>query len=150
MIGPLDFVIVVSNSFLSDNGGMNIDLELTKPSVVSLTSNETNHNYRVETHKLMCKKLVPNTSAMLSLPKALPKNDDLIEYLFRRPIVKSIEFPSGQSSVGIDSPFKWVVLSKITMFPVDQQVRKEEYDRNPHYFQQNAISNVIVNVNWNC
>ena len=43
-----------------------------------------------------------------------------------------------------------MVPHKLVIFLVDQQAHNGAYDRNPNYFQHNAITNVIVDVNGNC
>ena len=150
MMGPLNFDIAGSNSYLLDNVSVNIRLELAKPSLVLLTDDNEQYIYVVDSCKLWCKKVIPYPTALIALNKSLAKNNDLIEYMFDRPIVKTVVFPTGQNSISIDSPFNGVVPHKLVIFLVDQQAHNGAYDRNPNYFQHNAITNVIVDVNGNC
>ena len=150
MMGPLNFDIGGSNSYLLDNVSINIRLELAKPSLVLLAVGDEEFVYTVDSCKLWCKKVIPYPSALIALNKAMIRNNDFIEYMFDRPIVKTIVFPTGQNSVSIDSPFNGVVPHKLMMFLVDQESHNGAYSRNPNYFQHSSITNVIVDVNGNC
>ena len=150
MMGPLNFDVSGSNSYLLDNVSINIRLELAKPSVVLLTDDDEEYIYIVDSCKLWCEKVVPYPNALVALNKALTTNNDFIEYMFVRPIVKTVMFPAGQNSISIDSPFNGVVPHKLVMFLVDQEADNGAYERNPNYFHHNAITDVIVDVNGNC
>ena len=55
MMGPLNFDIAGSNSYLMDNVIVNIRLELAKPSLVLLTDDDEEYIYVVDSCKLRCK-----------------------------------------------------------------------------------------------
>ena len=142
MMGPLNFDIVGINSYLLDNVSINIRLELAKPSLVLLAADDQEYFYTVDSCKLWCKKVIQYPTALLALNKAMMRNNDFIEYMFDRPIVKTVVFPTGQNSISIDSPFNGVVPHKLIMFLVDQESPSEAYTRYPNYFQLCAITNV--------
>ena len=150
MMGSLNFDVGGSNSYLLDNVDVNIRLELAKPSVVLLTDDNEEYIYIVESCTLWCEKVIPHPTALLALNKVLTDNNDSIEYMFVRPIVKTIVFPTGQNSISIDSPFNGVIPHKLVMFLVDQSAHNGAYKRNPNYFQHNGITDVVVDVNGNC
>ena len=90
MMGPLNFDIVGSNCYILDNVSINIRLELAKSSLVLLAAGDEKYIYTVDSCKLWCKKVIPYPTALLALNKAMMRNNDLIEYMFDRPIVKTI------------------------------------------------------------
>ena len=71
MMGPLNFDIAGSNSYLLDNVSVNNRLELAKPSLVLLTDDAEEYIYVVDSCKLWCKKVIPYPTALIALNKSL-------------------------------------------------------------------------------
>lgn len=149
MMGPLQFDMSATDAYLLDNINIRIRLELASPSVVLMSHDAELYTYRVQLCKLWAKKIVPVPAAMVALNKSLV-DGALMEYMFDRPIVKTIIFPAQQSSLSIDSPFNGIVPHRIIVFIVDQQSTNGAYNRNPNYLTSNNITNISLDINGNC
>jgi hypothetical protein len=148
-MGPLYFDMSTSDSYLLDNVNVRIRLELANPSVVIISPDAERYKYEITLCKLWCRKIVPLPSALLALNNSLNNQHNTIEYMFNRPIVKTIIFPENHSSLSIDSPFNGIVPHKIIVFTIDQASVNGQYNSNPNFFKHNSITSISLDVNGN-
>jgi len=147
-MGPLNFDMSGCDSYLLDNVNVRIRLELANASVVLLSPDDAIYKYRIDLCKLWCKKVEPNPSAMIALNKTLSMGNS-IEYMFDRPLVKTVVFPNNHNSMAIDSPFNGIVPHRVMVFIIDQESANGRYNRNPNYLQNAAITNIKLELNGN-
>ena len=148
-MGPLYFDMSSCDSYLLDNVSVRIRLELASPSVVLMSSDDELYKYEIELCKLWCRKLEPIPSSLIALNQTMLSSNAGVEYLFDRPIVKTIVFPAAHSSVSIDSPFNGIVPHKVMVFVIDQTAVNGDYTKNPNYLQHASITNVRLELNGN-
>jgi hypothetical protein len=149
LMGPLNFDIGRCNGYMMDNVNIRIRLELAPPNILIMTSDADLYRYRIDMCKLWCKKVLPVPAALLALKKSMAGGAKNVEYMFERPIIKSIIFPARNTSLSIDDPFHGIIPHKIIAFMLNQTAFDGAYDTNPNYFTHNNITDFSLDINGN-
>lgn len=148
-MGPLLLDISDADCYLLDRIDMRLRLELSPAAAVILTSNSKQYKYNIKLCKLWLKVIKPMPSALLALNKLLIETNKSIEYVFNKPLVKTVIFPANHVNLIIENPFNSVIPKKIYIFIIDQQALNGSYKLNPNYLMHNNVNNIKVEINGN-
>ena len=145
MMVPIELDFASARKYLLDNVSARIRFDLNPASVVLLSDN-AEFNYKISLAKLHVEKIQPAPSSLISLNKAMRINNEIMEYVIDRTVIKTSIFPSGYSSFNIDNLFSNVVPSRVIVFIVSQAALSGDFKRNPVYLQNCNISNLRLEV----
>jgi len=131
---PIEFDLASSRKYLLDNVSVRIRFDLNPASFVLLSDN-AQFNYKIALAKLHVEKILPSPSSLISLNKAMRINNEIMEYVIDRPIIKSTVFPSGYTSITLDNMFNGIIPSRVVVFIVSQAALSGDFTRNPVHLQ---------------
>jgi hypothetical protein len=139
-----------SGSYLCDLVEYRIRIDLAPASVI-IHSHDAGADYRYHIHlsKLWVRKVRPTPSALLALNRELISKNLSLEYLFERPLVKTLIYPSNHTSITIDSPFHGIIPHRLMLFIVDQDSVNGSYARNAAFFTHCNLTNLKLEINGN-
>ena len=95
---PLEFNISSTDFYLLNGVDIRLKFDLAPTKLIIYSCDGVDYSYIVHSVKLLTHKIIPDPSALLSLNKSL-LNNQTIEYIHERPIIKNVVFPAGQSSL---------------------------------------------------
>ena len=148
-VGPLLLGISDADQYLLDKISMRVRLDLA-PASVLINSNDTEEfKYFITSCKLWVRVVNPVPSSLIAINKMLFEKQRSIEYVFERPLEKTIIFPQNHSTLTIDSPFGSIIPHKLFIFIIDQTALNGSYRHNANYLTHNNISNIKVDINGN-
>ena len=145
-VGPLLLDIADADNFLLPGIDVRLRLDLASPSILINSANET-YKYNITLCKLWVKMVKIYPTALLSLNRSLFDKSKSLEYVFERPIVKTIIFPANQTSLTVDCPFNNLIPHKMIAFLINQKNLSGEFNKNSLHIPHCNVSNIKIDIN---
>lgn len=147
---PINLNISSGDFYLLDNVELRIRLDLNSSAYVLLSHQDTEmYSYEIQLAKLHVEKILPHSSALVSLNKTLLTKNINVEYVVDVPIIKTHVFPTGYTSLTLDDAFNGYIPNKVYIFLISQTALSGNYTRNPTFLQNCNISSLRLDVNGN-
>ena len=148
MMTPLKFNISSADFYLLNGVDIRLRFDLAPAKLIINSYDDINYSYVVHSVKLWTQKIIPDPAALLSLNKSL-LNNQTIEYIHDRPIIKNFVFPTGQSSLSLDNMFNGIIPQMIHMVFFKQSAVSGEYNVNGAHFSHCNLSSLRMEINGN-
>ena len=148
MMTPLKFNISSADFYLLNGVDIRLRFDLAPAKLILNSYDDVDYTYAVQTVKLWTQKIIPDPSALLSLNKSL-LNNQTIEYIHDRPVIKNFVFPTGQSSLSLDNIFNGIIPQMIHMVFLKQSAINGEYNVNGAHFSHCNLSSLRMEINGN-
>ena len=134
--------------YLVSGVDVRIRLELSNFASVIMSNSDKSGNlsYKIDEAKLWIDRIEPNMSALLSLNKAINRVG-AIDYIYERPVTKTVIFPKDHRNIIIDNPFNSIIPRKIYMVMIAQDAMNGDYITNPCYFHNLKMTHMEASIN---
>lgn len=146
-VGPLLLDLSCLNTYLLDKVSVRIRLDLAPANVLINSHDKEAFKYLISSCKLWVQSVKPVPSSLIAVNKSLFEKHRSIEYVFERPLEKTVIFPVNHSTLTIDSPFGSIIPHKIIIFIIDQVALNGSYNQNACHLTHNNISNIKIDIN---
>ena len=148
MMTPLKFNISSADFYLLNGVDMRLRFDLAPAKLIINSYDEVDYRYEIQSVKLWSQKIVPDAAALLSLNKSL-MNQQTIEYIHDRPVIKNFVFPSGQSSLSLDNIFNGIIPQMIHVVFLKHSAVNGAYAVNGSFFSNCDLSSLRMEINGN-
>ena len=145
---PIKLNISSANFYLLSGCTMRLRFDLAIANLL-INSHEGEFTYAIETAKLWVTKIIPDTSALLSLNRSLTDGASAISYVHDRTVVKNFIFPAGHQNITMENCFLSVIPSFLHMIILKQNALNGTVTCNAGHFANIGLTNVRLEVNGN-
>ena len=146
---PVNLDLASANFFLMNSVDVRLRFDLASSSSIINTSDDTEYKYHISHMKLWCQKIVPYPAALMSLSQSLVNSNEVIDYIFKRPVIKQYIFPHGHTTLTLDNIFNGIVPHMLYVFLIHQSNLNGSYKRNSAFLSNGNISNLLLEINGN-
>ena len=146
---PVNLDLASANFFLMNSVDVRLRFDLASSSSIINTSDDTEYKYHISHMKLWCQKIVPYPAALMSLSQSLVNSNEVIDYIFKRPVIKQYIFPHGHTTLTLDNIFNGIVPHMLYVFLIHQTNLNGSYKRNSAFLSNGNISNLLLEINGN-
>ena len=146
---PVNLDISSANFFLLNSVDVRIRFDLAPSTCIINTSDDEVYKYKISHMKLWCQKVVPYPSALMSLSQSLVNSNGVIDYIFKRPVIKQYIFPQGHTTLTLDNIYNGIVPHLLYVFIMKQSNLNGSYKQNGAFLTHGNISNILLEINGN-